>query len=82
MTMPRKSWAGNPEVQADPVIGSFGKCLPYAQDTSAALRLTGKHARIDKLLQSALEEIVFNQVPAAQAMPKFAAEANAILASN
>ena len=82
MTMPRKSWAENPEIQADPVIGNFGACLPYAQDTTAALRLTGKHARIDKLLQSALEQIVFNQAPAAEVMPKFAAEANAILASN
>jgi multiple sugar transport system substrate-binding protein len=82
MTMPRKSWAENAEVQADPVIGNFGKCLPYAQDVTAELRLTGKHARIDKLLQSALEEVVYNQKPAADIMPKFAAEANAILASD
>ncbi|MER8802530.1 sugar ABC transporter substrate-binding protein [Mesorhizobium sp. M0998] len=82
MTMPRKSWAENAEVQADPVIGSFSKCLPYAQDVTAELRLTGKHARIEKLLQSALEDIIYNQKPAAEIMPKFAAEANVILANN
>ncbi|HEY9347229.1 MAG TPA: ABC transporter substrate-binding protein [Inquilinus sp.] len=80
MTMPRRSWAENPEVKADPVIGGFGQCLPYAQDVSAELRLTGKQARIDKLLQSALEDVVYNDVPAAEAMPKFTAEANAVLA--
>ncbi|MFE0752582.1 extracellular solute-binding protein [Inquilinus sp. NPDC058860] len=80
MTMPRKSWAESPEVKADPVIGSFARCLPYAQDVTAELRLTGKHARIDKLLQSTLEDIVYNGVPAAEAMPKFTAEANAVLA--
>jgi multiple sugar transport system substrate-binding protein len=82
MTMPRKSWVENPEVQADPVIGSFGKCLPYAQDVASELRLTGKHARVEKLVLSAFEEIIFNQKPAAEVMPNVAAEANAILAGN
>lgn len=82
MTMPRKSWVENPEVQADPILGSFGKCLPYAHDITAELRLTGKSARIEKMLQSALEEVIFNRKPAAEVMPKFAAEANAILAGN
>ena len=81
MTMPRKSWVENPAVQADPVIGSFGRCLPYAEDITAQLRLTGKSAQIEKLLLSAFEEIVYNQAPAAEVLPRFTAEANAILAS-
>lgn len=81
MTMPRKSWVDDPEVQADPVIGAYGKCLSYAHDVTARLRLTGKHARVDQLLKSAIEEIIFNRVPASEVMPKFAEEANAILAS-
>ena len=56
MTMPRKSWAASAEVQADPILGSFGQCLPYARDITAELRLTGKSARVDELLKTAIDE--------------------------
>lgn len=81
MTMPRKSWAAHPDVKADEILGNFGQCLSYAHDITAELRLTGKHAQIDEMLLRALEEVVFNQEPAAEVLPRFAEEANAVLAS-
>ncbi|WDR01355.1 sugar ABC transporter substrate-binding protein [Devosia algicola] len=50
MTMPRKSWAADADIQADPILGKFGQCLAYARDTTADLRLTGKSARVDEAL--------------------------------
>ena len=81
MTMPRKSWAAAPEVQADPVLSKFGQCLPYAHDITAELRLTGKGAKVEDILKKAIDDIMFNEVPAAEALPKYAAEADKVLAN-
>lgn len=80
MTMPRKSWAAHADVQADPILGKFGQCLPYARDISAELRLTGKSAAIEQLLTSAIDEIIYNRQPAQETLSRYAAEANALLA--
>jgi multiple sugar transport system substrate-binding protein len=80
MTMPRKSWAASPDVQADPVLGSFGQCLPYARDITAQLRLTGKSARVEELLKTAVDEVIYNDRPAAEVLAQYAAEANKFLA--
>jgi multiple sugar transport system substrate-binding protein len=80
MTMPRKSWVAAPEVQADPVLGAFGKCLPYARDITAQLRLTGKSARVEELLKTAIDEVIYNDRPAAEVLAQYAAEANKVLA--
>ncbi|OEO32052.1 sugar ABC transporter substrate-binding protein [Devosia insulae DS-56] len=80
MTMPRKSWAASPEVQADPTLNSFGQCLPYARDITADLRLTGKSARVEELLKSAVDDVVYNNRPAAEVLAQYAAEANKALA--
>lgn len=82
MTMPRKSWAASPEVQADPILGSFGQCLPYARDITADLRLTGKSARVEELLKTAVDEVIYNNKPAAEVLAHYAAEANKVLAGN
>ena len=80
MTMPRKSWAASPELQADKIIAPFGACLPYAEEFDAKLRLTGKSAEINTLLQHAFDDTVYNQVRAKQALKEFTEKANAILA--
>lgn len=80
MTMPRKSWATSPEVQADPILGSFGQCLPYARDITADLRLTGKSARVEELLKTAVDEVIYNNRPATEVLAQYAAEANKVLA--
>jgi multiple sugar transport system substrate-binding protein len=82
MTMPRKSWASNPEVQANPLLKQFGQCLPYAHDITAELRLTGKSAEIEALFRQAISDIMYNNVPAQETLSKYAAEANALLGSN
>lgn len=80
MTMPRKSWAASPEVQADPILGNFGACLPYARDITAEIRLTGKSARVEELLKTAVDEVIYNNRPAAEVLAQYAAEANKVLA--
>jgi multiple sugar transport system substrate-binding protein len=80
MTMPRKSWAASPEVQADPILSSFGQCLPYARDITATLRLTGRQARVDELLKTAIDEVIYNNMPATEVLAQYAAEANKVLA--
>jgi multiple sugar transport system substrate-binding protein len=80
MTMPRKSWAADPKVQADPILSSFGQCLPYARDITAELRLTGKSARVEELLKTAIDEVIYNDRPAAEVLAQYAAEANKVLA--
>ena len=79
MTMPRKSWAASPEVQADPILSSFGQCLPYARDITADLRLTGKSARVEELLKTAVDEVIYNARPAQDVLTQYAAEANKAL---
>lgn len=80
MTMPRKSWAAHPEVQADEVLGKFGQCLSYARDTTAEIRLTGKGAQVQELLKSAIDEIIYNNMPAQEVLSRYADEANRVLA--
>jgi multiple sugar transport system substrate-binding protein len=80
--MPRKSWASNPEVQANPMLKQFSQCLPYAHDITAELRLTGKSAEIEALFRQAISDIMYNNTPAQETLSKYAAEANALLGSS
>lgn len=81
MTMPRKSWAENADVKADPTLGKFSQCLSYAHDTDALLRLTGKSAKIDDMFHSAMDEIMYNQAPVEDTLKKYAQQANDLLAA-
>ena len=80
MTMPRKSWAADPTIKADPILGKFGQCLSYARDITADLRLTGKSARVEELFKSAIEDVLYNNKPAQEVLSHYAAEANKVLA--
>lgn len=80
MTMPRKSWAADPAVQADDILGKYGSCLAYANDITSELRLTGKAARVEELLKTAIDDVVYNDRPAQDVLSQYAAEANEVLA--
>ena len=82
MTMPRKSWLEDPEVQADPILGQFGACLPYSRDVTLELRQAGKYnPAIDEVLNGAIDEVLFANEPAAEVLAAAEDEANAILAN-
>ncbi|WP_112322825.1 ABC transporter substrate-binding protein [Oceanibium sediminis] len=81
MTMPRKSWLADERVQADPLLGQFGSCLPYSQPVQLPLSLTGKYdPAVDTVIQTAFEEVLYSNEPAADVLPEAAAEANKIIA--
>ncbi|MEF0942270.1 extracellular solute-binding protein [Rhizobium sp. BR 362] len=79
MTMPRKSWAADPKVKADPVLSKFSQCLPYAVDPAADLALTGKNATVQDLFKAAVQDILYNDKPAQQVLSDYAAKSNAEL---
>ncbi len=79
MTMPRKSWGQHPDVLANDILGEFGKCLTYASDVGAELRLTGKSARIDELYKQAVETVLYNNEPADVVFGEMSKEANKLL---
>ena len=80
MTMPRKSWAADEKIKADPILGKFGQCLSYAHDITAELRLTGKSAAVEQIFQSALDDIMYNDKPAQEVLTAAAGQANKLLA--
>jgi multiple sugar transport system substrate-binding protein len=80
MTMPRKSWAADAKVKADPTLGKFSQCLSYSHDTDALIRLTGKSAKIDTMFKSAMDEIMYNNAPVQATLTKYAKQANDLLA--
>lgn len=82
MTMPRKSWLADERVQADPLLGQFGSCLPYSMDVQLPLTLTGKYdPAVDAVMRQAVEEVLYSNEPAAEVLPVAAEEANKIIAA-
>ncbi|MBW9115718.1 sugar ABC transporter substrate-binding protein [Rhizobium cauense] len=82
MTMPRKSWAADPKVKSDPVLGKFSQCLSYAVDSQADISLTGKNATVQDLFKAAVQDILYNDKPAQAVLSDYAAKANAELQKN
>lgn len=80
MTMPRKSWAADAKVKADPILGKFSQCLPYAVDSNADLALTGKSAVVQELFKVAIQDILYNNQPAQGVLTQYGEQANAELA--
>lgn len=79
MTMPRKSWAAQDAIKADPILNKYSQCLPYAREATAQLDLSGKTARVEDLFKSAVEDILYNNNPAKEVLSKYALEANKVL---
>lgn len=80
MTMPRKSWAADPNVQQLERIAPFGQGLQYSVDVNESLRLTGKFPQISELFNLAYEEAIYRNRPASEVLTTFVNEGNAILA--
>lgn len=81
MTMPRLSWAEDPEIQGDELIAPFAQSLPYGQEPASELDRTGKTGEIAELYNLAFEEIIYRNISASEAIPSFVEEANEILAN-
>ncbi|MQA86702.1 MAG: extracellular solute-binding protein [Streptosporangiales bacterium] len=75
MTMPRKSWAEDPKIASDPVLGAFGEGLSYAEDWWDALNRTGKRGAVDELYKSMYQQVVVQNKPAADAVNTFVEQA-------
>lgn len=71
MTMPRKSWLENADVQADPILSGFGECLSYSRDVSLPMRRAGKYdASYELLVRAAVEELLFSADPATELLTR------------
>ena len=82
MTMPRKSWARNPEIQKDALIAPFGTALAsYAINYNKLIGFTGKTAQIDSLLQATWEAAIYRKQTPADALRALGQKANQILAT-
>ena len=81
MLMPRKSWAGQPEVVSDEKIKAFAAGLPYAEDYLADLGPTGKSGELsDNLFKTLYQAIVVQNTPVTEALATFDAAAKQALA--
>lgn len=71
MLMPRRSWTEQPEVQDDERYKAFAQGFPYAVDTGADIRLTGRNGETDELFKTLYQDVVMRNVPAAYAVKTF-----------
>ncbi|PSL03584.1 carbohydrate ABC transporter substrate-binding protein (CUT1 family) [Haloactinopolyspora alba] len=82
MLMPRLSWVQDPVVQENERYAAFAEGFAYAVDTSEKLRLTGKSGEInEQLFQTLYQDVVMNNTPATEALDRFLAAGQKVLAS-
>ncbi|MEO3868558.1 sugar ABC transporter substrate-binding protein [Nonomuraea sp. B12E4] len=79
MLMPRVSWADLPEVQSNQAIKVFADALPYAQDSSQQVRLTGRLGKWEDQLKVMYQQILIQNEPAADALATFTKAAEGFL---
>jgi multiple sugar transport system substrate-binding protein len=79
MLMPRRTWADQPEVKNDERYKAFSQAFPFAVDSSAELRLTGKSGEISELYKTLYQSVVMRNEPAAKAVATFADAAGKVL---
>lgn len=70
-TMPRKSWAEDPQVQGEPLVKAFAEGLTYAEDWADQLRRTGKFGAVDEAKKATYQEIVLQSQPVEGAVNNF-----------
>ncbi len=81
MLMPRRSWAGQPEVQGDEQIKAFAQGLPHAVDFLEEIGPTGKSGEIaDNLFKTLYQAIVVRNTPVTEALAVFDEAADRALA--
>ncbi len=80
MLMPRRSWTEQPEVKQDETFKAFAAAFPYAVDTGAELRLTGKSGEITELFTTLYQDVVMRNAPVAEAVDTYTTAAGKIVA--
>ncbi|GAA3520967.1 extracellular solute-binding protein [Actinocatenispora rupis] len=71
MTMPRKSWAANATVKADPLVGAVARALAYGQSWPNGIAATGKATEVSDAWKTAYESTILSNGSAAQAVTTF-----------
>lgn len=79
MTMPRKSWAKDPQIASDDLLSAVAKSLSVVVQPDPALAATGKLNQLSDLYKTAYQEIVIQDKPVADALATFRNQAKAAI---
>ncbi len=79
MSMPRKSWAADPAVAADPNLGTIAKALAVVAKQDVAVSASGKAAQITELWKKAYQQMIIQHAPVEQTLADFRKQAGAVL---
>lgn len=71
MTMPRKSWAAQPQVKNDETIGAVAAALKYGSDWGRTMAPTGKGPQVEDAYKTFYQSVVCKGTPPEKAMPAF-----------
>jgi multiple sugar transport system substrate-binding protein len=79
MSMPRKSWAADPSVAADPNLAVIAKALAVVAKQDVALSASGKAAQINELWKKAYQQMIIQHAPVGPTLDDFRKQAGAAL---
>jgi multiple sugar transport system substrate-binding protein len=79
MSMPRKSWAADAAVAADPQLATVAKALAVVTKQDVALSASGKAAQITDLWKKAYQQMIIQHAPVEQTLADFRKQAGAAL---
>ncbi|WP_350280962.1 sugar ABC transporter substrate-binding protein [Kribbella sp. HUAS MG21] len=79
MSMPRKSWASDPAVAADPNLATIAKALAVVAENDVALSASGKAAQINELWKKSYQQMIIQHAPVGPALDDFRKQAGAAL---
>jgi multiple sugar transport system substrate-binding protein len=79
MSMPRKSWAADPAVAADPNLAVIAKSLAVVAKQDIALSASGKAAQIQELWKKAYQQMIIQHAPVGPTLDDFRKQAEAAL---
>jgi multiple sugar transport system substrate-binding protein len=79
MSMPRKSWAADPAVAADPNLATIAKALAVVAKQDVALSASGKAAQINELWKKAYQQMIIQHAPVERTLADFRQQAGAAL---
>ncbi|GAA1584140.1 MULTISPECIES: sugar ABC transporter substrate-binding protein [Kribbella] len=79
MSMPRKSWAADPSVAADPNLAVIAKSLSVVAKQDIALSASGKAAQIQDLWKKAYQQMIIQHAPVGPTLDDFRKQAGAAL---
>jgi multiple sugar transport system substrate-binding protein len=81
MTMPRKTWAADPSVKANPTVGTVAKALAYGVSWPNGIAATGKADQVTDDWKSAYESTVLSGGSASDAVRTFRSAAGKLVSS-